>query len=76
MGFEVTLKWEDRIFPTVIESADTRSKRSAKKRALKKLVETLINQRYIGQGFKEENFAEKLPRRRKNDSDESEEEPD
>jgi hypothetical protein len=37
------------------------------------LIESIIHQGYIALGFKEENFVEKLPRRRKNDSDESEE---
>ena len=73
-GCRVTLKWEDRTLSTIIQASDARSKRSAKKRALKKLVESIVNYGYIGLGFREDNFVQKLPRRRKNDSDDSDEE--
>jgi hypothetical protein len=53
----VTLKWEDRTLPTIIQASDARSKRSAKKRALKKLVESIVNYGYIGLGFREDNFV-------------------
>lgn len=52
------------------ESAEAKSKKSSKKKALKKLIEALIYQGYIGHGFKEDNFVDKLPHRRK-DSDDS-----
>lgn len=70
----VVLRWDDRTLPTFIESAEAKTKKSAKKRALKRLIESIIHQGYIALGFKEENFVEKLPRRRKDDSEESEEE--
>lgn len=56
-----------------MESAEAKTKKSAKKRALKRLIESIIHQGYIALGFKEENFVEKLPRRRKNESEDSEE---
>jgi hypothetical protein len=69
---KVVLRWEDRTLPTFMESADAKTKKSAKKRALKRLIESIIHQGYIALGFKDENFVEKLPRRRKNDSEDSE----
>jgi hypothetical protein len=41
---------------------------------LKKLIENIIFQGLIAYGFKEDNFVDKLPRRRKNESDVSSDE--
>jgi len=49
---KVTLKWEDRLLPTIIENTEARSKKSAKKKALAKLIESIIHQGYIGYGFR------------------------
>lgn len=72
----LTLRWEDRITPHVRAKATANSKKNAKRRALAEMVEALICQGYIARGFKEENFVERLPRRRKNESDDSGDEPE
>ena len=68
------LKWEDKITPKVCASGQARAKKNAKKKALTQLIENLIFQGFICRGFRDHNFVEKLPRRRKNYSDESSEE--
>jgi hypothetical protein len=42
-----------------------RSKKEAKKQALEKTISQLVWDGYIGFGFKDENFLEKLPRRKR-----------
>lgn len=53
---KVILKWDDRTLPTFMESAEAKTKKTAKKRALRRLIESIIHQGYIALGFKEENF--------------------
>ena len=66
-----TLKWDDRRLPSISTQASARVKRTAKKRVQTQLIELLINQGYIGQGFRQANFLERLPRRRRSDSEHS-----
>lgn len=56
--------------PVIVGTGSSRSKKNAKKKALKKLVENLIYLGFIGYGFKEYDFIRKLPKRMKESSDE------
>jgi hypothetical protein len=65
----LTLKWDDKATPPLIAKGDATVRKVAKRRALSSLVDTLIAQGMIARGFKEDNFFDRLPRRRKNESD-------
>lgn len=56
--------------PTIVQAGCSTNKKNAKKKALHKLVENLMFVGYIGYGFKETDFIRKLPKRRKESSDE------
>lgn len=65
----LSLKWEDRITPQIHSKAEANTKKIAKRKALAQMIETIICQGYIARGFREDNFIDRLPRRRKNESD-------
>ncbi len=50
--------------PVLAQVGISRSKKYAKKKALKKLIENLIFLGLIGYGFKEADFIKKMPKRR------------
>jgi hypothetical protein len=67
----LTLKWDDRVTPKMHAKASASSKKIAKRKALAQMIDDLICQGFIARGFREDNFIDRLPRRRKHESDES-----
>lgn len=51
--------------PVIVQIGKSRNKKNAKKKALNKLIESLIYLGLISYGFKDGDFIKKLPKRRK-----------
>lgn len=62
------LKFEAQDKTQIAIKTTARNKRIAKRKALTALIEELMVKGLIGCGFKEKNFVEKLPRRKRYDS--------
>ena len=70
------LRWLDKSLNLVPMNhvGSGKNKREAKKKAMLKMIEDLVYHGYIAKGFKESDFVKKLPRRRKEESSDSESE--
>ena len=51
--------------PIIVQTAESRNKRNSKKKALYKLIESLIYNGIISLGFRDSDFIRKLPKRRR-----------